>query len=153
MDNKSENACFMTNRIFLGGACTSNWRDKLIPALDYYEINYFNPVIKNWTPESASIEEEEKNENCDIHLYYFDSTMTGMYSMAEMMKSCIDIETEEVDDNGFIHKSFPVNMVIYLVNTNGMSESQIQSFDASFRLACKVAGGRFYIRNLEMTAS
>ena len=37
------------NRIFLGGTCAeTTWRDELIEQL---EVDYFNPVVKNWTEE------------------------------------------------------------------------------------------------------
>ena len=36
-------------KIFLGGTCNeSTWRDELIPNLT---IDYFNPVVKDWTPD------------------------------------------------------------------------------------------------------
>ena len=36
-------------KVFLGGTCNgSTWREELIPIL---EINYFNPVVSDWTPE------------------------------------------------------------------------------------------------------
>ncbi len=35
-------------KVFLGGTCNeSTWRDRLIKLL---KINYFNPVVKDWTP-------------------------------------------------------------------------------------------------------
>ena len=36
-------------KVFLGGTCNnSKWRDKLIPMLN---IDYFNPVVDDWTEE------------------------------------------------------------------------------------------------------
>ena len=36
-------------KVFLGGTCAeSTWREKLIPLL---KINYFNPVVDDWTEE------------------------------------------------------------------------------------------------------
>ena len=36
-------------KVFLGGTCNnSTWRDTLIPLL---KIDYFNPVVDDWTPE------------------------------------------------------------------------------------------------------
>lgn len=128
------------SKIFLGGACTSKWRDKFIPALDYYDVNYFNPVVDEWTTESIKIEEFEKAHKCDIHLYYFDNTMTGMYSMAEMMKSCYDTICKRYDPEEDCYYSCKyVKVVVMVVNTNGMSEFQIRSFDASFKLAKEVS--------------
>lgn len=140
MNNETNsNGHLVENKIFLGGACTSNWRDRLIPALDYYEVRYFNPVVKEWTSECRAIEEEEKSRNCNIHLYYFDSTMKGMYSMAEMMKSCMDIEAEGYSEYyDTFYKSKPTCRVIYIVNTDNLDECQIRSFDASYSLAKEV---------------
>ena len=40
--------------VFLGGTCNnSTWRDKLIPLL---KIDYFNPVVEDWTEEAQQIE-------------------------------------------------------------------------------------------------
>lgn len=39
----------MTNKVFLGGTCAeTTWRDKIIDKLSE-NIEYFNPVVKNWT--------------------------------------------------------------------------------------------------------
>jgi hypothetical protein len=69
-------------RVFLGGTCNgSNWRDILIPMLD---VDYFNPVVEDWTP--ACMEEEIKQRNtCDIVLYVITPKMTGVYSIAEVV--------------------------------------------------------------------
>ena len=38
-------------KVFLGGTCNESlWRDKLIKKL---EIDYFNPIVKDWTPKDA----------------------------------------------------------------------------------------------------
>ena len=60
------------NRIFLGGTCAqTTWRDELIEKMsrDNYEAEWFNPVVKNWTPECQENEENEKNNKCNVHLY------------------------------------------------------------------------------------
>lgn len=39
----------MKDKIFLGGTCNeSTWRDRVIKKL---KIDYFNPVVEDWTPE------------------------------------------------------------------------------------------------------
>ena len=54
---------------FLGGTCAeTTWRDELMPLLEADEIDYFNPVVEDWTPECQAIEEEEKNSKCNVHL-------------------------------------------------------------------------------------
>ena len=75
----------MENKVLLGGTCNnSTWRDKLIP---YLKVNYFNPVVENWDNFSQAIEEIEKNEKCNIHLYVITSEMVGVFSIAEAVVS------------------------------------------------------------------
>lgn len=75
-------------RVFLGGTCANTtWRDELIPYLEKYGIDYFNPVVEDWTPECQEIEEEEKNHKCNIHLYVITKEMMGTYSIAEAIHS------------------------------------------------------------------
>jgi hypothetical protein len=71
-------------KVFLGGTCTSNWRDKFIPML---KLDYFNPVVKNWTHECIAIENEEKHCRCDFQLYVITPKMEGCYSIAEVTDS------------------------------------------------------------------
>lgn len=67
-------------KVFLGGTCNgSTWRDELIPLL---EIDYFNPVVDDWTPECLQRELEER-EQADFVLYVITPKMTGAYSIAE----------------------------------------------------------------------
>jgi hypothetical protein len=66
--------------IFLGGTCNnSKWRDELIPKLN---IDYFNPVVKEWTPE-AQQEELKQRQECDYVLYVITPDSRGIYSIAE----------------------------------------------------------------------
>jgi hypothetical protein len=68
-------------KVFLGGTCNdSTWRETLIPKL---KIDYFNPVVKDWTPECQQKEIEER-QNCDYCLYVITPKMTGIYSIAEV---------------------------------------------------------------------
>lgn len=67
-------------KIFLGGTCNgSKWRDELIPLL---KIDYFNPVVENWTPE-CRVRELKERSTCDYVLYVISPMMTGVYSIAE----------------------------------------------------------------------
>lgn len=67
-------------KVFLGGTCNeSTWRDKLIPMLS---IDYFNPVVKDWTPE-AQYEETRQKILCEYQLYVITPKMTGAFSIAE----------------------------------------------------------------------
>jgi len=69
-------------KVFLGGTCNdSPWRDELIPLLD---VDYFNPVVDDWTPECQE-EELRQREECDKVLYCITPAMSGVYSIAEVV--------------------------------------------------------------------
>jgi len=67
-------------KVFLGGTCNgSTWRDELIKLI---HIDYFNPVVDDWT-EDCMKEERRQREICDFVLYVITPKMTGVYSIAE----------------------------------------------------------------------
>jgi len=67
-------------KVFLGGTGNdSTWRERLIPLL---KIDYYNPVVPDWTPECQA-EESRQRELCDYRLYVITPLMTGVYSIAE----------------------------------------------------------------------
>ena len=69
-------------KVFLGGTCNeSKWRENLIKLL---KIDYFNPVVDNWTPECMA-EEIKQRKLCDYCLYVITPKMTGVYSIAEVV--------------------------------------------------------------------
>lgn len=69
-------------KVFLGGTCNNSlWRHDLIPLLN---INYFNPVVDDWT-EDCYQEELRQREICDYCLYVITPKMTGVYSIAEVV--------------------------------------------------------------------
>lgn len=69
-------------KIFLGGTCNgSKWRETLIPLLN---IEYFNPVVSNWTSECKT-EEIKQRKECDLCLYVITPKMNGVYSIAEVI--------------------------------------------------------------------
>jgi len=68
-------------KVFLGGTLFSSWRDQFIPML---EIDYFNPVVDDWTPECRA-EEVKQREECDFCLYVITPKMVGAYSVAEVV--------------------------------------------------------------------
>lgn len=68
------------DRVFLGGTCNnSTWRDQLIPLLT---VDYFNPVVDDWTPECQE-EEIRQRQICTKVVYVITPKMTGVYSIAE----------------------------------------------------------------------
>jgi len=76
---------FSTTRkkVFLGGTCNgSTWRGTLIGMLDIENIDYYNPVVKDWTIECMA-EEIHQRQTCDFVLYVITPLMTGVYSIAE----------------------------------------------------------------------
>lgn len=69
-------------KVFLGGTCNeSEWRHKIIPML---EIDYFNPVVPDWTPACMEAEKRQRVK-CDFCLYTITPKMTGVYSIAEVV--------------------------------------------------------------------
>ena len=67
-------------KVFLGGTCNgSKWREELIPKLT---IDYFDPVVEDWTPECQQ-EEIRQREICDIVLHVITPKMKGAYAIAE----------------------------------------------------------------------
>lgn len=72
----------MSKKIFLGGTCNeSKWRDELIKLL---KIDYFNPVVEDWTEECMA-EERKQRKTCTYCLYVITPKMTGVYSIAEVV--------------------------------------------------------------------
>lgn len=70
-------------KVFLGGTYNeSRWRDKLIPLL---KIDYFNPVVDEWT-EDCWVEEERQKRECDFNLFVITPKMTGVYAIAEAVQ-------------------------------------------------------------------
>jgi len=47
-------------------------------------LEYFNPVVDDWTPECME-EELRQRANCDFCLYTITPKMTGVYSVAEVV--------------------------------------------------------------------
>lgn len=69
-------------KVFLGGTCNeSKWRYNLIEIL---KIDYFDPVVDDWTEECYQ-EELIQRGICDYCLYVITPKMTGVYSIAEVV--------------------------------------------------------------------
>jgi Nucleoside 2-deoxyribosyltransferase like len=69
-------------KVFLGGTCNdSAWRNALIPML---KIDYYNPVVADWTLECQE-EELQQRKECDYCLYVITPKMSGVYSIAELV--------------------------------------------------------------------
>ena len=69
-------------KVFLGGTCNeSTWRRRLIEQL---KIDYFDPVVDDWTEECMA-EEIRQRKVCDFVLYVITPFMTGTYAIAEVV--------------------------------------------------------------------
>jgi hypothetical protein len=122
-----------SRKVFLGGTCAgTTWRDELIPTL---QIPYFNPVVKDWTPECQELEELEKNTS-GIHLYVITSKMEGVYSIAEAIDSS---HTEWVE-------------TVFQVMPEGFTQHQMKSLKAVADMVQRNGGTAFIEDNLTDTA-
>lgn len=69
-------------KVFLGGTVNgSTWREEVISKLN---IDYFDPVVKEWNEEARQNELRER-ETCDYNLYVLSPKMVGFYSIAEVV--------------------------------------------------------------------
>ncbi len=83
-------------KVFLGGTCNgSSWRDKIIPVLREKGIDYFNPVVDDWTPD-CQVEEQYQKKICDYHLYVITPKMTGVFSIAEVVDDSNKIPSKTI---------------------------------------------------------
>lgn len=105
-------------KLFLGGTCNeTTWREELIPFLEEEGIDYFNPVVDDWTPEC--IEEEERQKKiCTHHLFFITKEMTGVYSIAE----AVDLSNKSPKST------------IFAVDIVGFSEGQLRSLHATSKI-------------------
>lgn len=110
----------MKQNVFLGGTWNgSAWRDELIPLLEKEGIDYFNPIVEDWTEECIEIEEQEKWNSCTVHLYMITKEMKGVYSLIEFIDSILN-----EDD---------LITPMLVVNTEGMDTDMIKSLQASVK--------------------
>ena len=93
--------------VFLGGTCAeSTWREESIPML---KIDYFNPVVDDWTLECQE-EEIRQREQCDYCLYVITPKMQGYYSIAEVVddsnkrpeKTVFCVLDTDIDDGSIV---------------------------------------------------
>lgn len=114
------------NKVFLGGTCAeTTWREYV---MDGISVDYFNPVVENWTPACQSIEEDEKNNHCNIHLYVITNEMVGVYSIAEV------IDSASKNDK----------VTIFHVIPDGFEDHQLKSLQACVDMVQR-SGGIAYV--------
>lgn len=119
-------------KVFLGGTCNnSTWRKELIEKIN---IDYYNPVVPDWTPECQA-EEIRQRETCDLVLYAITAQMTGVYSIAEVID----------DSNKRPEKT------VFCVLGDGFDDRQLRSLEAVKKMVAENGGSVF--GSLEDTAS
>lgn len=114
------------NKIFLGGTCNNTtWRTEIEKLV---KVNMFNPVVDDWTEDCQSIEMDEKENKCNIHLYVITSEMAGVFSIAEVMDS--------------VHNNS--KRTILQIIPCGFSAQQLKSLEATADLV-NLRGGIAYV--------
>jgi hypothetical protein len=122
-------------KVFLGGTCNnSTWREALKPLL---QIEFFDPVVPDWTPECQE-EELRQRGTCDFCLYTLTPLMKGVYSIAEV-----------VDDSNK-RPERTVFCVLPADDGQQFDDAQLKSLDAVGRMV-EDNGGKFF-RSLERCA-
>lgn len=145
-------------KVFLGGTCNdSKWRDALIPML---KVDYFNPVVDDWTEECYQ-EELKQRKECDFCLYVITPRMSGVYSIAE----AIDDSNKRPDKTIFCILKSDIKYIPSIRWNNESNEfcighdetekqfdeGQMKSLDKVGRMV-KMNGGK-YFKSLEEVAS
>ena len=119
------------NKVFLGGTCAeTTWRNELMPLLKEKNIDYFNPVVEDWTPECQQIEEDEKNKKCNIHLYVITKEMIGTYSIAEIIHSA---------HLAGMYGTHVTDCLFFVLDEGTWQKHERKSFDAIMKLVSKIA--------------
>lgn len=124
------------NKVFLGGTCAdTTWREDLMPSLN---VEYFNPVVKDWTPECQAIEMDEKENKCNIHFYLISKEMKGVFSIAEVVDSVHNKSKRtilQVVPEGFeTFQLKSLKAVVDLINLRGGEAFISESLDKSIEL-------------------
>ncbi len=133
------------SKVFLGGTCAESvWRDKLIPML---KIDYFNPVVPDWTEEFMA-EERRQREICDYCLYTITPSMQGVYSIAEV----IDDSNKRPRKTVFcvLNTEIPIAQYCYPHDKIAFSAGEMRSLNQVGKMVER-NGGK-YFTNLESVA-
>lgn len=121
-------------KVFLGGTCNeTTWRNELSSIL---QVEFFNPVVEDWTPECQAIEEVEKAVACNVHLYVITSAMMGTFSIAEAVESAMT----------------PGKHTILHIIPDGFGKAQLKSLEAVVGMVRKHGGVAYIDEELARTA-
>lgn len=122
----------MSKRVFLGGTCNeSTWRNRMMIYLYNEGLEYFNPVVDDWT-EDCMAEEIRQRKLCNFCLYTITPKMTGVYSIAEV-----------VDDSN----KRPKRTVLVLLRDDGKEKFTIGQWKSLLAVAemAKRNGGQVFV--------
>jgi hypothetical protein len=100
------------------------------------QVDYFNPVVEDWTPACQIEEERQKADACNIHLYVITSDMTGTFSIAEVIESSMTAGKQ----------------AIFHVMPDGFSRAQVKSLRAVANMVKKHGGIAYIDEDLHRTA-
>lgn len=121
-------------KVFLGGTCAeTTWRDDLVRMID---VDWFNPVVEDWTPKCQAEEEYQKSAHCNVHLYVITSAMQGVFSIAEVVESACT----------------PGKITILHVVPEGFDKGQLKSLEAVAGMVRKQGGIAYIDPDLARTA-
>jgi len=122
------------NKVFLGGTCAeTTWREELMKII---QVDYFNPVVEDWTEDCISIEDNEKLNKCNIHLYIITKEMQGVYSIAEVIDSA---------------KTNNKTTILHVI-PEGFDEGQLRSLRAVAKMVRENGGIAYIDEELARTA-
>lgn len=111
-------------KVFLGGTVNgSTWREHLMPLL---KVDYFNPVVEDWTPECMA-EEVHQRAISDYCLYVLTPKMKGVYAIAEVVddsnkrpqKTILCVLNDDDGDRFEAHLEKSIVQVQKMVGENG----------------------------------
>ena len=121
-------------KLFLGGTyAQTKWREAIIPILEKNNLEYFNPVVPNWTPECIEEEHKQKDNECDVHLYCITSAMRGVFSIAEAVDSAWREDKK----------------CVFIVIEDGFKYGQLKSLKATGDLIEKRGGNVIIVKTLK----
>lgn len=97
------------------------------------KIDYFNPVVEDWTEECMA-EERRQRKECDFCLYVITPLMTGVYSIAEVIDDSnkrpnktvfcfVNTDfTDAINEYGVLRKTFDYGQIKSLDQVGKMVE-------------------------------